>query len=77
MGLPQFLESRDYERLSEDQRAFLDRLALLLITQKPSLVPVERVSARVKIERNAKPYVETRWAVLAKPAQADHEPAPT
>ena len=30
MGLPQFSDSRDYERLSEDQRAFLDRLALLL-----------------------------------------------
>jgi len=58
MGLPQFSDLRKDERLSEDQRAFLDRLSLLLTTEKLSLVRLERVTARVKMEGNAKAHVE-------------------
>jgi hypothetical protein len=58
MRLPPFSDLRDYDRLSEDQRAFLDRLALLLSTEKPSLVQREGFSAAVKIEGKGKPYIE-------------------
>jgi hypothetical protein len=37
MGLPQFSDLRKDERLSEDQRAFLDRLSLLLTTENSLL----------------------------------------
>lgn len=58
MPLPQFSALRDDQRLSEDQRAFLDRLGDLLTTEKPALVPLERVSARIVGKRRAKAHVD-------------------
>ena len=58
MGLPQFSDLQKDERLREDQRAFLDRLSLLLTTEKLSLVRLERVTARVKMEGKAKAHAE-------------------
>ena len=58
MPLPQFSALRDDDRLREDQRAFLDRLGDLLTTEKPSLVPLESVSARIVGKRKGKAHVE-------------------
>src|SRR2546430_12169210 len=58
MPLPQFSALRDDDRLREDQRAFLDNLGDLLITEKPSLVPLESVSASILGKRKGKARVE-------------------
>jgi len=56
--LPQFSALRDDDRLREDQRAFVDRLSLLLTTERPPLVSLQQVSARVKMEGKAKAHIE-------------------
>ena len=58
MPLPQFSALRDDHRLREDQRAFVDRLSLLLTTERPPLVSLQQVSARVKMEGKAKAHIE-------------------
>jgi len=68
MPLPQFSALRDDNRLREDQRAFLDRLGDLLIKEKPSLVPLESVSASIVGKRKEKAHVE-----VTIPNQGDPE----
>jgi len=58
MPLPQFSEVRNDDRLGDDQRAFLDRLGDLLTAEKPSLVPLDSVTARVIGKRKAKAFVD-------------------
>jgi hypothetical protein len=58
MRLPQFSDLRDDDRLTEFQRTFLDRLGDLLTTEKPSLVPLESVSARIVGKRPGKAHVD-------------------
>jgi hypothetical protein len=58
MPLPQFSALRDDDRLTEHQRAFLDQLGDLLTTEKPALVPLESVSARIVGKRGAKPHID-------------------
>jgi hypothetical protein len=66
--LLEFSDLRTDKRLTEDQRAFLDRLPLLLATEKLSRVSPERVSARIKMEGKAKAHVE-----ITVPNQGDPE----
>jgi hypothetical protein len=58
MPLPQFSDLRGDDRLTEFQRTFLDRLGDLLTTEKPSLVPLESVTAGIKMEGKAKAHIE-------------------
>jgi hypothetical protein len=58
MPLPQFSDLGGDDRLTEFQRTFLDRLGDLLTTEKPSLVPLESVSARIVGKRQGKAHVD-------------------
>jgi hypothetical protein len=58
MPLPQFSEVRNDDRLGDDHRAFLDRFGDLLTAKKPSLVPLDSVTARVFGKRKAKAFVD-------------------
>ena len=58
MALPQFSDLPGYDKLCDEQRAFLDRLRLLLSTEKAPLVAQDKVAASLKIEGKAKPIVE-------------------
>ena len=58
MPLPQFSALLDDDRLSEDQRDFLVRLGDLLTTEKPALLDLEGVSARVVGKRRTTAHID-------------------